>query len=62
MEIAQCAGHVVAVAESGIATGADVRRLRAAGFDAFLVGEHLMRAPDPGLALAALLRDASPEA
>ncbi len=53
---------VVAVAESGIATGADVRRLRGAGFDAFLVGEHLMSAPDPGKALAALLRDANKEA
>ncbi|HEY6552322.1 MAG TPA: indole-3-glycerol phosphate synthase TrpC [Vicinamibacteria bacterium] len=53
--------HVIAVAESGITTGADVRRLREAGFDAFLVGEHLMRAPDPGLALRALLLDASKE-
>jgi indole-3-glycerol phosphate synthase len=53
--------HVVAVAESGIANGADVRRLKAAGFDAFLVGEHLMRAPDPGLALAELLHDANKE-
>jgi len=49
---------VVAVAESGIRSGADVRALRAAGFDAFLVGEHLMRAPDPGVALAELLREA----
>ena len=49
---------VVAVAESGIRTGADLGRLRAAGFDAFLVGEQLMAAPDPGQALAALLRDA----
>ncbi len=53
---------MVAVAESGITTGDDVRRLRAAGFDAFLVGEHLMRAPDPGMALAALLRDSNKEA
>jgi len=54
--------HVVAVAESGIATGDDVHRLRGAGFDAFLVGEHLMRAPDPGAALAALLVDSNKEA
>jgi indole-3-glycerol phosphate synthase len=54
--------QVVAVAESGITTGDDVLRLRGAGFDAFLVGEHLMRAPDPGMALAALLRDSSKEA
>jgi indole-3-glycerol phosphate synthase len=46
---------VVAVAESGIRTGADVRRLREAGFDAFLVGEHLMAAPEPGEALRALI-------
>jgi indole-3-glycerol phosphate synthase len=53
---------VVAVTESGIATGADVRRLRDAGYDAFLVGEHFMIAPDPGRAVKELLRDASAEA
>jgi indole-3-glycerol phosphate synthase len=52
----------VAVAESGIATGEDIRRLRGAGFDAFLVGEHLMLAPDPGAALERLLGGASREA
>jgi indole-3-glycerol phosphate synthase len=51
---------VVAVAESGIRTGADVRRLRDAGFDAFLVGEQLMTAPDPGEALKRLLEEAAP--
>ncbi len=50
---------VVAVAESGIRTGADVRRLRDAGFHAFLVGEHLMASPDPGEALARLLEEAA---
>lgn len=45
----------VVVAESGIRDAADVERLRAAGVDAMLVGETLMRAPDPGAALAALL-------
>jgi indole-3-glycerol phosphate synthase len=50
---------VVAVAESGIRTGGDVRRLRDAGFDAFLVGEQLMTAPDPGEALSLLLKEAS---
>jgi indole-3-glycerol phosphate synthase len=50
---------VVAVAESGIRTGADVRRLREAGFDAFLVGEHLMASPDPGEALRRLLEEAA---
>ena len=45
----------VRVAESGIATQDDIARLRAAGFDAFLIGESLMRQPDPGVALSALL-------
>jgi len=45
---------VVAVAESGIRTAADVARLRAAGYDAFLVGERLMADPDPASALRSL--------
>jgi indole-3-glycerol phosphate synthase len=50
---------VVAVAESGIKSGLDLRRLRDAGFDACLVGEHLMAAPDPGAALRQLLEETS---
>jgi len=50
---------VVAVAESGIRSSADLVRLREAGFDAFLVGERLMAAPDPGEALKRLLEEAS---
>jgi len=46
---------VVRVAESGLATAEDLTRLRAAGFDAFLIGESLMRQADPGAALADLL-------
>ena len=42
------------VTESGIATRADVERLRSAGVQAFLVGEAFMRAEEPGLALAEL--------
>ena len=49
---------VVRVAESGIATSEDLVRLSAAGFDAFLIGESLMRQPDPGTALAELLAGA----
>lgn len=45
----------VHVAESGIHTAADLQRLRGAGYDAFLIGESLMRQADPGAALAALL-------
>ena len=49
----------MAVAESGIRSGEDIRRLRAAGYDAFLVGEHLMSAPDPGAALRTLIAEAT---
>jgi indole-3-glycerol phosphate synthase len=45
----------VRVTESGISTTEDITRLRKAGFDAFLIGESLMRQPDPGDALAVLL-------
>lgn len=45
----------VLVAESGIRTAADVATLAAAGADAILVGETLMRRPAPGAALAELL-------
>lgn len=43
------------VSESGIRTHDDVRRLAAAGVDAILVGESLMRQPDLGAAVDALL-------
>jgi indole-3-glycerol phosphate synthase len=49
---------VVRVAESGIFTSQDLAQLRRAGFDAFLIGESLMRQPDPGAALEALLAGA----
>jgi indole-3-glycerol phosphate synthase len=52
---------VVRVAESGIHSGENVARLRAAGYDAFLVGESLMRASSPGQALRELLRVPSRE-
>jgi indole-3-glycerol phosphate synthase len=42
------------VTESGIASAADVQRMRGAGVHAFLVGEAFMRAPEPGQALAQL--------
>ncbi len=50
---------VVAVSESGIKGPEDVRRLREAGYDAVLIGEPLMQAPDPGAALEALITGAS---
>ena len=45
----------VLVSESGIRTANDLRRLREHGINIALVGEHLMRQPDPGVALAELL-------
>jgi indole-3-glycerol phosphate synthase len=46
----------ITVAESGLRTLADVRRMAEAGADAILVGEALMRQPSPGAALAELLQ------
>jgi indole-3-glycerol phosphate synthase len=51
--------NVLKVAESGISTNADIARLRAAGYDAFLIGESLMRQDHPGQALSALLNPES---
>lgn len=44
----------IVITESGIATRDDVRLMRDAGVNAFLVGETFMRAEEPGLALAEL--------
>ena len=46
--------EAVHVAESGIRCATDMAQLTAIGYDAFLVGESLMRQPDPGAALATL--------
>jgi indole-3-glycerol phosphate synthase len=48
----------VSVAESGIQTAEDIARLRAIGYDAFLIGESLMKATSPGDALHALMEQA----
>jgi indole-3-glycerol phosphate synthase len=45
----------IPVAESGLRTPADVRRMAAAGAYCILVGEYLLRQPDPGAAARALL-------
>jgi indole-3-glycerol phosphate synthase len=45
----------VLISESGIESAGDIRRLRSAGYRAFLIGEGLMRADDPGEALRVVL-------
>ncbi len=50
--------QIVLVAESGISSAEDVARLERAGAAGFLVGELLMRHPDPGVALRNLRRSA----
>jgi indole-3-glycerol phosphate synthase len=56
--IEQIPDDCLAVAESGLRTHADLVELRRAGFDAFLIGEHLMLAADPAAALFHLLTPA----
>jgi indole-3-glycerol phosphate synthase len=56
--IEQIPEECIAVAESGLRTHADLAELRRVGFDAFLIGEHLMLAGDPAAALFQLLTPA----
>lgn len=49
---------ILAVSESGIKTGNDLEVLAKAGFNAVLIGEHLMLADDPGKELSLLLESA----
>ncbi|MFY9747919.1 MAG: indole-3-glycerol phosphate synthase TrpC [Acidobacteriaceae bacterium] len=57
--VEQLPPNAVRVAESGIHTASDIQTLQAAGFHAFLIGESLMRHPNPGAALEDLLKAAS---
>ena len=50
--------NVLSVAESGIQNGKDIGRLRAAGYQAFLIGESLMKAASPGNELRTLIAQA----
>ena len=52
--------NIVTVAESGIHNGTDIQNLRAVGYQAFLIGESLMKADSPGSALQTLITEASP--
>jgi indole-3-glycerol phosphate synthase len=47
--------RTISVSESGLCTPADLVRLEALGYNAFLIGERLMTADDPGAALRELL-------
>jgi indole-3-glycerol phosphate synthase len=53
--IEQIPDDCIAVSESGLRTNEDLQKLRAAGFDTFLIGEQLMLAADPAAALSTLL-------
>jgi indole-3-glycerol phosphate synthase len=49
--------HITVVSESGIRDGAMLRSLRSAGIRGALIGEHFLRSPDPGAALAQMLSE-----
>ncbi len=51
----------IAVSESGLSTREDIDQLRDAGFDAFLIGEHLMQQDDPAQALIDLIGSSGPD-
>jgi indole-3-glycerol phosphate synthase len=53
--IAAIPDECIAVSESGLRSADDLARLHRAGFDAFLIGEHLMREADPAAALRVML-------
>jgi len=53
--IAHIPDECIAVSESGLRSHDDLQRVRSAGFDAFLIGEQLMLAPNPASALSNLL-------
>ena len=57
---AELPAGVLKIAESGLSSRAEIERLRALGYDAFLIGEALMRAPRPGAKLRELI-GAAPE-
>lgn len=52
--VRQIPADILKVSESGIHDAKSVQHLSALGFDAFLVGEHLMKSTDPTAALRSL--------
>jgi indole-3-glycerol phosphate synthase len=55
---AKLPAHALRIAESGIGKGAEIREFYDSGYQAFLIGEILMRADDPGKKLRQLLEEA----
>jgi indole-3-glycerol phosphate synthase len=53
----QFPSHVLRIAESGLSSAAELRQLRQAGYQAFLIGEALMRAESPGPTLSRLIAE-----
>ncbi len=51
--------RVVAISESGIRSPEDIHRLTEAGYGGFLIGESLMKQPDPGQALSRMIQGVS---
>jgi indole-3-glycerol phosphate synthase len=56
--MARMPAGIVAVSESGLKTSADLTRLSALGYSAFLIGERFMTDPDPGDSLRRLIDEA----
>jgi indole-3-glycerol phosphate synthase len=59
--IRQIPADVIAVSESGLKTADDLVRLKTLGYRAFLIGERLMGAADPGSELKDLIATAAAE-
>jgi indole-3-glycerol phosphate synthase len=57
--LASAPADALLISESGLRENAELRRLHAAGFHGFLIGEALMTAEDPGAALRTLLGNTS---
>lgn len=55
---AKIPSHALRVAESGMGKGAEIREFYDSGYQAFLIGENLMRADDPGKKLRQILEEA----
>ena len=56
--IAEAPGNAILISESGLRTGAQLRRLRAAGYGGFLIGEALVSSQNPEADLRSLIREA----